>query len=170
MQRPATSRTKAFTLVEMLVVVFVIAILVTIVVGVAKIVIGRASSDQTAVSMKAILNAIETYREVTGDYPVEATDFTGQPTVGWTVRDWQAYVRGRLLYEDLSGRPQSQAKLAPLGNAVLQISGNWVFVDGFGKYLDYFRDGGAGGTPLLLSAGADGNFDTQEDNVRSDDR
>jgi prepilin-type N-terminal cleavage/methylation domain-containing protein len=176
MQQHSSAKPKAFTLVEMLVVVFVIGILVTIVVGVSKVVISRAAKDQTIVSMKVILGAVEAYHEVKGYYPGEPPDpddpsFPPVPSVGWIQRDWQAYVRGRNLYQQLDETPLAQAKLRGLGkDAILSIYNSWVFVDGFGKYMEYYRDLGAGATPLVLSAGADGDFNTQEDNIRSDDR
>ena len=177
-ERRAPGR-RAFTLVEMLVVVFVIAILVTIVVGVSKVVISRAAKDRTIINMKVILGAVDAYHELTGSYPSNpdwvrdpATfPVPVKPAVGWTDRDWVAYQRGKHLYGQLDAIPQAQAKLSPLGkDAILSISGSSVFVDGFRKYMAYFRDQGAGGTPLVVSAGADGDFGTPEDNIRSDDR
>jgi hypothetical protein len=44
-----------------------------------------------------------------------------------------------------------------------------AFADGYGKYMDYQQASGAGGTPLLISAGPDGKFGT-EDDIRSDRR
>ncbi len=167
------AKTRGFTLVEMLVVVFVIAILVTIVVGVSKIVHNRAGKEQTRATMQVVGAALEAYYQATGDYPADPDPktFPAQPSVGWTVRDWQAFCRATLLYAQLWGLAQSRAKLGPLGeDAVQRVNANNVLVDGFGKCLDYFRDRGAGGTPLLLSAGGDGNYDSQEDNIRSDDR
>jgi prepilin-type N-terminal cleavage/methylation domain-containing protein len=44
-----------------------------------------------------------------------------------------------------------------------------LFVDGYGKYMDYSSSKGAGSTPVLISAGPDGMFGT-EDDIRSDRR
>lgn len=173
MQDRRTPGRKAFTLVEMLVVVFVIAILVTIVVGVSRVVISRAAKDQTIIRMKVILGAVDAFHELTGSYPSDGdpATFPPKPTVGWTDRDWEAYQRGKHLYKQLYAIPHARAKLSPLGkDAILSISEGLVFVDGFRKYMAYFRDQGAGGTPLVVSAGADGDFGTPEDNIRSDDR
>ena len=64
-----------------------------------------------------------------------------------------------------SATPEDAAALAALGRETFIET----FVDGFGKYMDYLRSKGLKGVPLLLSAGLDGDFDRQEDNIRSDD-
>jgi hypothetical protein len=156
----------------MLVVIFVIAILVSIVVGVASSVFVQAGKQRTRAWMEVILTAVEACRESDPSraYPPQETDFSGRPG-NWTVRDWEAYKRCLLLYQRLAANPQAQARVAALSpDAVMRVQSNNVFVDGFGKVMDYFREGGAGGMPLLLSAGGDGDFGTQDDNVRSDNR
>ena len=65
----------------------------------------------------------------------------------------------------------TQETLAALKkDATVSVSGNLVFADGFGKHLDYREDKGAGGMPLLVSAGPDGDFGAEADNIRSDGR
>jgi len=169
---PASRKRKAFTLVEMLVVVAVIAILVTIVVSVTGMVIRRQDEQQTRTNMQAIMVAIQTYYDLQGDFPADPTpqDFDGKPAT-WKTRDWQAFVRGKKLYDQLVAVPQVQARLAPLyKDGIINVRGNQVFADGFSKYIEYYRTGGAGGRPLLVSAGADADFDRTEDNIRSDNR
>ena len=139
----------AFTLVEMLVVVGIIAVLVTIVVGVSQIVIARAAVERTRVNMQVILQAIEAYRESEGAYPSATSN----------------------LFVLLKGNTAAAKKLASLpGDAIKDVGSGDCFVDGFGQPLDYSPDDGAGGTPLLESAGADGDPDPPNtaDNIRSD--
>ena len=161
-----------FTLVEMLVVISIIAILLTIVVGVTQIVLVRASAEQTRTNMQIIHQAIEEYRIVKGEYPPDETDFSGQPSSGElaTMRYWKAYKRGKKLYDELVLVPQSQAFVDKLKkDAIKSISTSDVFVDGFDKYMEYYSDQGVGGTPVIISAGADGEFDTEKD-IRSDNQ
>ena len=90
---------------------------------------------------------------------------------GWKARDWQAYMRGKRLYDCLMGGSRTQKILQTLPRDAFKSprGGNTTFVDGFGKYVDYLTSKGPKGAPLLLSAGVDGDFDRQEDNIRSDD-
>ena len=168
-----TSRTRkpeAFTLVEMLVVVFVIAILVTLVVSVARDVMRRAGKDQTRTNMEVVLTAIEEYHKTYAVYPVEADDFSGM-TAGWTVADWEPYVRARGLYHLLEDEPRAREILSKLKkDAIMSVSNAQIFADGFGKHMDYRSNKSANAGPLLESAGPDGDFLTKEDNIRSDDR
>jgi prepilin-type N-terminal cleavage/methylation domain-containing protein len=165
----------AFTLVEMLVVISVIAILLTLVVGVTHIVLGRAATEQTKANMQIIHQAIEEYRIVNGDPPPDITTFPPRPPFppspeDWIDRHWHAYCRGKQLYDELISVPQSQAFVAKLKKgAIKNIEGNDVFVDGFDKYMEYYSDKGIGGEPVIISAGADSKFDTEKD-IRSDNQ
>ncbi|MCK4625996.1 MAG: type II secretion system protein [Phycisphaerae bacterium] len=162
---------RGFTLVEMLVVISVVAILLTIVVGVTHIVLARASAEQTRTNMLVILQAIEEYRTVKGDYPPDEADSVAPG--GWVdgERNWDAYCRGKKLYEELVSVPQSQAFVAKLDkDAIKSIYSSDVFVDGFEKYMEYFSDGGVGGSPVIVSAGTDSDFGTENDNIRSDNQ
>ncbi|MCD4700143.1 MAG: type II secretion system GspH family protein [Phycisphaerae bacterium] len=188
MKRTALHSDRGFTLIEMVVVISVIAVLVTIVIGVSTLVITKAGVEQTKLNMEVIRQAIESYRDAMEIYPTDENDFTGRPAVGEfapvpgnpsadarNYRNWQAYCRGEKLYEDLSSVPQARAHIANLSkDAIMNIEGNNVFVDGFDKYMEYFSDRGVGGTPVVISAGADGRFGTdaepkyKTDNIRSD--
>lgn len=172
MKESALKSVRGFTLVEMLVVISIIAVLVLIVVGVSQIVVGKTGTMQTKLNMEVIHQAIAAYGEVKGYYPPDETDFGGNPNPGaWPARDWEAYKRGLNLYKELSSVPQARAQIAHLDkDATRKINGNNVFVDGFDKYLEYFSDQGVGGTPVVISAGGDGRFDTEKDNVRSDNQ
>jgi prepilin-type N-terminal cleavage/methylation domain-containing protein len=160
-----------FTLVEMLVAVFVIAILVTVMVGVSGIVVRRSGVAHTRATMKVVGRALDAYRDVAGRDPVEPASARSVPPPGWRGRDWQAYMRGKSLYASLMGVPRAQRILQSLPRDAFKSprGGNRTFADGFGKYMDYLRSKGLKGAPLLLSAGLDGDFDRQEDNIRSDD-
>ena len=162
--------TGAFTLVEMLVAVFVIAILVTVMVGVSSIVVRRSGVAHTRATMEVVGRALRAYHEVAGHYPAEPASVSPAPP-GWKARNWQAYMRGKRLYDCLMGGSRTQKILQTLPRDAFKSprGGNTTFADGFGKYVDYLRSKGSKGTPLLLSAGVDGDFDRQEDNIRSDD-
>ncbi len=170
MKRSTLHSVRGFTLVEMIVVVAIIAVLVAIVVGVSGLVVSRASVERTKVNMQVILQAIYAHHKAEENYPLEEDDFSGKPDE-WTDSDWEAYKRGKKLYEDLASVPQARAHITNLGKeAIKNISGNDVFVDGFDKYMTYRIAGGAGGAPVIISAGSDGDFDTEKDNIRSDNR
>lgn len=158
MKDSALHSVRGFTLVEMLVVISIIVVLLTIVVGVTHIVLARASTEQTKTNMQIILQAIEAYSE-TDESGVCPPTTGGDPTA-----------RNVALYTALKINPAARKKLAALpGDATLSVGENECFVDGFAVVLDYSSDGGVGGTPVLISAGSDGEFDTEKD-IRSDGR
>jgi len=162
---------RGFTLIEMIIVVMIIAILVTIVVGVSKLVTGRAASDKTRMYMQTIMLAIDAYRESTGSYPAEETNIPEKPDDWhWASRDWSAFCRNKKLYQQLIAVPAAKKRLSALPNdAVRNIYGENVFIDAFEMMMEYFINKGIGETPLLVSAGADRTFGT-EDDIRSDNR
>ena len=178
MKKTDIHQDRGFTLVEMIIVVIIIGILVTVVVGVSKMVVARAASEKTRTYMQTITLAINAYREAAGDYPPEETDIPAVPEEWYPgmrpsekrQRMWSAFCRNKKLYQQLIAVPLAQKRLAALPeDAVSSIYGENVFVDGFETYMDYFRTGGIGGLPVLISAGADRTFDT-EDDIRSDNR
>ena len=135
---------QGFTLVEMLVVVAVIAVLVAIVVGVSGLVLSRASIEQTKVNMQVIRQALDAYLKTddSGNYP---------PATG-------------NLFVLLKGNTAAAKKLASLPDDAIKDTGSGdCFVDGFEKALNYSPDGGAGGTPALISAGNDGKYGTDDE-------
>lgn len=155
---------RAFTLIEMLVVVFIIAIVVSIIVAVAGRLLRDANANKTRLNMKVILLAIETYRDpvdANGNYPADSNPVP--PPNPET--DADAGTRSADLYAKLMSDPRTSAKLASLPKDA--ISGG-KFVDGWGKPIAYYSNLGAGGGPLLLSPGGDGKWDTTDDNIRSD--
>jgi len=170
-------KARAFTLVELLVAMFIIAILVAIVVGVSSSVGRQAAIERTRSSMDVICGALDVYYDQAGVYPAEdpATDLKPSDCP-WSDRDWQAYQRIIGLYGQLNGVQRARARLEQLAPDVriTVVAGigwdNMVFADGFGKFMDYEATTIAGKMPLLTSAGADGRFETAEDNVRSDKR
>jgi type II secretory pathway pseudopilin PulG len=163
-----------------LLVIVLIAILVTIIVGVAKKVSGTRSSERTHLAMTQILDAIEAYSMNDPNHapPEDSARIAPTPKLpGWSLQDWQAFNRGFGLYQDLGRNAVSAGKL-PTGDGStagfvilwpVQLTRYDALADGFRKFMDYRDSGGVGGTPLLISAGPDGKFGTQDD-IRSDRR
>ncbi len=194
---------KAFTLVELLVVIAVIAILVTIIIGVARKVSGTRQGERTRITMTQIMDAIEVFQLANPDHrppadwfnpPVPAIDSNNpnDPTGSTVDPNWRAYNHGGYLLRQLATNAQSKAKVPTDTNSfavtatsnlngranfdddpAVVLNGPYTdtraFIDGYGKFMDYLPAGGVGGTPLLISAGPDGQFGT-EDDIRSDRR
>jgi len=149
--RPTRRGSRGFTLVEMLAVILVIGILVAIVVGVAGKAIATAAKSRTREGMITIMAAVEAYHDAKKVYPAQA---------GGT-----AEARSRKLFTELKACPESAARLAHITSDVMK---DGKFYDGFEQIIDYRAAGGTANGPFLLSAGQDGDFGTQEDNIRSD--
>jgi len=144
-----------FSLVELLVAIAIIALLITIGVGVGQKVMTAGNVKVTEANMAIIMNAIEYYQELdtNGAYPDDTND--------------QPNRQSRDLYTALTADNEVQAKLASLPADAVESSSPGHFLDKFGKEIWYDATGGLGGTPLLTSAGPDGYFGT-EDDIRSD--
>ena len=148
-------RKRGFTLVEMMVVIFVIGIIITIVVGVAGVVASRANDERSKATMGIVMSAITAYHDAHGDvWPGDA----GANEIA----------RCTNLLGQLTSDPNSAAanRLLPLDKASYGgPAGSPYILDGYGKSLDYSATKGAGGGPLLVSAGRDNNYGT---GIRSD--
>lgn len=163
------TKTQGLTLVEMLVVMVVLAILVSLVVGISSYVTGRANREATVMTQSVLMMAIEEYRDITGSPPSVAYDEDDPPIH-----------RSKILFElltDEATNPQLKKVVEIVrrlpAKAIAEDtedSNRRYFADGWGRPMDYRTNQGIGGVPVLISAGPDGDHDEKADNVRSDGR
>ena len=139
-----TNRTgrAAFTLVELLAVMLILAILVGLVVGVTRHVTARANYERTIVTMQIVNEAIDAYRDDPGT--------TGDPG---TLADLTSNVAAKKVLANLDSETWNQGS---------------TINDAYGNALIYEKTGGLGGCPVVISGGPDGDTNTEDDNIRSD--
>lgn len=163
--------TGAFTLVEVLAVVAIIAVLAGLVLGAVDGARARSRRAHAAAELAVLAQALETYRAAYGDYP--ATGPAANEPAGTAATDDGPGV----LFNALAGRrgPGTDADalegrcFVVLGAHVLQsealpVAGDTApvanaFLDPWGRrYLYWYRTGAAWARrgPVLLSAGGDG--------------
>jgi type II secretory pathway pseudopilin PulG len=175
------------TLVELLVVMFVLAILTGLIVGVSRYLSGASYRQQTIATQAVVMGAIRTYRQARGVWPAELDPIPAKPTdhkswghdmAGWL---WSAVHRSRVLRDQLLDEPESAKDLSELRpSSLLALSApqsaknqydpdsHWkVFADGYGNAMDYDETGSLDGRPVLISAGPDGSLKKTDDNIRS---
>lgn len=151
---PAPKR--AFTLVELMVVMFVMMVLVALAVGVSKYVMDKSARDQTIATQSMLMAAIN----ACGDTPLDA------PTMD-------------ALLSQLMKVPAAKQLLEKLDSTVINRK-NKVFtiLDGYGNAMLYDPVGGLGACPVFVSGGPDGVIrndpgtteNEEADNIRSDGR
>ncbi len=159
-RRSSPSPRRGFTLIEMLAVLFIMGILVALVVGVSRYVLESASRKETAASQVIVLEAVRAYYDDTGEYPPDSVD---DPVTTDINED------GVDLLNLLKANSAATEKLRNLPAAALS-GGDPAVKDAFGRQMRYLKAGGRGGKPVVISAGADGDFDKTGDNIRSDER
>ena len=137
---PGQVKTYGFTLIEALVVVVIIAILVSLAIGLMGMLTIRAEADEIRTELGVIMTSIQAFYDEKGSFPVEDT-----PPLG----------------DQLKTVPAALKRLASLSKTSFEGSGD--LKDRYGNKIDYFIDKGAGGTPVLRSSGADGIDDTKDD-------
>jgi prepilin-type N-terminal cleavage/methylation domain-containing protein len=138
-----------FTLVEILAVIFIIGILAALTAGIGYKLSQRGDVAQTQVDIQALMAAVEVFHDVTLDYPQAA---------GWTTNGWLG---------QLNAVPEAVDRLAQLDPALFPSPPGDTVLDRFSSPIEYARDQGAGGRPVLRSLGPDGKPDTDDD-IRSD--
>jgi len=195
-RRPGARTQGGFTLVELLLVMFVLSVLVALVVGVGRYVIEEGRKQETITSQDRLMAAIAAYRKVTGEVP--ASDPNGYGNIDFLVTQLEFNLEKEDLdpsvqpESDFRKRyPQLAPKLWELFPAKAEIreattpflggagEGTSFRIDAYGKEMAYYADRGLGGMPVIISAGPDGQFgmgtgkeeeDKREDNIRSDTR
>jgi type II secretory pathway pseudopilin PulG len=141
-------------MIELLIVMFILAILIALAVGVGQWVFSDAARKATLSTQEVLFSAIETFHDIEGEWP------EGEGDENSAHRLWEQLVdehdRTREIVEALDRESFDRD--------------NEVFLDGYGNPIRYDDSGGIAGRPVLISAGPDGDFSTSEDNIRSDNR
>jgi len=168
---------RAFTLIEMLVVIAIIGILVTIVIGVSGSVMRNKADAQTKLWMKVIMGACDVYYDATDQYPTYQDDSQYKENNAALYRLLAMSDSVAWNNTDPGGRRKAKARQKVNGlpkSATRRVDGKWCFMDAYDRVLWYHCSGGANDTPYLESSGADLNFggrdepEKTEDNIRSD--
>jgi prepilin-type N-terminal cleavage/methylation domain-containing protein len=153
-------RRRGFTLVELLLVMFVLSVLVALVVGVGSYVIEQARITETVANQQALIAAIDAYRKVTGQFP----DGNGLGDIEVLMTALQP-----------DGNAPREVEIRKEVTPFLKAGSGSLMVDAFGSTMKYYAGKGLGGKPLIISAGPDGDFGDipvdetkQRDNIRSD--
>ncbi len=179
----------AFTLVELLVVIFIIAILVSLVVGVATYVMDESAIKETEITQAMTMVVLNSFYELYNKYPADREDPSGSYDTDDSSRVLLKYLTGILEDDDdleyLTGQPTStQAERDAEGKKIRDALSDSLLklpedafiagspsriLDGWGKDMRYQKDGGFGGTPVLISDGPDQSYPSDDD-IRSDGR
>ncbi len=193
-RRTASRDSRAFTLIELLVVIGILSVLASLITGVTVYVMDKANREQTLTNQLVIINAVDRYYEIMGEYPPDGSDAASLAKLAVLDNPPVAADSGAILLRFLTTgsidtaaidagtintpfarrlRPRvakiqksSAAVLLELPEGAMDPGG---FMDAYGNYMTYDMDGGLGGTPVVISAGPDTTFNT-EDDIRSDSR
>lgn len=149
-----------FTLVELMIVIFILAVLVAIVVSVSGYVTRNANEKETAATQAILMEAIQAWRDkdTNKSYPDANTpqqlidQLTGH-AAGMTPDDPRAKAASDILL-----KLSKEAWPNPSGPVL----------DAWGRPMEYQQGGGLGGTPVIISHGPDGTQNTDDD-IRSDE-
>jgi prepilin-type N-terminal cleavage/methylation domain-containing protein len=174
--RAAGPARRGFTLVELMLVMFILSVLVALVVGVSWYVIQQARKAETISNQTRLMAAVEAYRKTTGKLPYDKQPYDADYNPNGP-RDYhmepEKHMKRLLLV--LTGQIPKNPAAEKATKAWL---GDTSTNDAYGKSMVYFSDKGVGGKPVVISAGPDGVFgyeknlaDPQrykEDNIRSD--
>ncbi|RPI64299.1 MAG: type II secretion system protein [Planctomycetaceae bacterium] len=151
---------KAFTLIEMLVVIGILMVLAALIVGVSRYVMEESANKKTVAIQAVIMSATKAYHDKNKAYP----DSNDAPPTDPNSGDIKK------LYDALNpSTPDAKIvdKLKLLPKEAID-SASHTFKDSWDKDMRYYKTGGLGGGPVIISAGPDGDFTTEADNIRSD--
>ena len=155
-RRQPEPRRAGLTLIELLAVMFILAILVALVVGVGRYVIDDANKRKTQQTLTVLKEAAQSYHDAAS--PKTYPDGNGNDASA-------AEIFSALTIQEDS--PRVQAAMERIRRLPEDAIGDGVFLDAWGRKIRYDKDGGFGGRPVFISAGSDDKFDTDDD-IRSD--
>ena len=144
------------TLVEILVVVAIIALLASIVIGIAARIDNQSKESGLESTFALLESALQEYREYTGKFPEQPEkNFTNAP------------VHSEYLYKELHLIPESREILVKITDSLLKNEYGTAetpaeIYDPWGMALDYRYFAGEN-FPELVSAGPDKIFGTSDD-------
>ena len=151
-----------------MVVIFIIGILIALVVGVGKYVYDEAARKETQSTLAIVVEAIEAYNSIADVYPADSG-------VGSYPDGSDEALLYQLLDNPAAVVPMRESQAVRIVDAckpiLLKLPSDaydgTALRDAYGAELEYDADGGFGGRPVVISLGADGQLDT-EDDIRSD--
>ncbi len=162
MPRNRTERYGGFTLIELMTVMFIMAIVVALVVGVGRFVMEEARRKETRNNQAIVMTAVEAYIEV-------ARPYANEPEEAFPSEDVKKFFYEIAQVDNASGKENPTSFV--IREQVAGFPPEWTemgsFPDGWGQSMVYERTGSANGGPVLISPGPDGEFDTADD-IRSD--
>jgi len=119
----------------------------------------KLRAERTRRTQGLLLQAIRAHYEYANSWPAQEPETWGDED--------GARETGRNLLVALRANDAAKQVLHKLSNEALPADGDAV-LDAYGNPMGYRQTGALGGGPLIVSAGPDGRFDTEEDNIRSD--
>ncbi|MHC4479039.1 MAG: type II secretion system protein [Planctomycetota bacterium] len=144
------------TLIELMIVVGIIGILASLMVGAATFIQDQGNEQVTRNVLGLLESSLEQYYEHEGAYPAAA--------------DPDPNVNSERLYFELNRIQSSREILVKISSSLIQnkaATEELEIYDRWGTVLDYIYRPGVDTFPRLISAGPDGRFDKQEDNITS---
>ena len=170
----------AFTLIEIIVVISIIAMLTTLTIGMSKYLSTRSGVQKTQGIQIVFMHALDAFIEEGGEE--ENSDLFTPPSPVWLslTTPFKSndpddpnyhkpdYVGIKKILELLMSTPAAVEKLRSLPEGALKgDAADKVIIDGFDQGMAYDHNGGLGGRPVLISAGPDRKFRTDDD-IHSD--
>ena len=134
-----TSRTKAFTLIELLIVISIIAILASLVLAAAGSVQKKGARSRTESEISAVAAALESYKADNGDYPSNSSANSSLNLV----TNLMPSGGGKIYFEFKAKSTNSQGWIDPFGNPYCYIYTNGSPNNGVNNY-DLWSTAGGG--------------------------
>lgn len=172
-----------FTLVELLLVMFVMSVLVALVVGVGRYVIEQGRKQETINNQDRLIGGIDAFHKVVGQYPEDDPNGYGLITILVRQLDGdfsRVKPPGIKTSSALTNEIRDSTKVfVGLGTDDTGVAAAAYTKDAWGNEMVYYNEGGLGGKPVIISAGPDGDFgfgvskldkEKRKDNIRSDTR
>lgn len=161
-------RRGAFTLIELLAVMLILAVLLALIVSITPYVRNAAAVKKTKVSLKIVGSALDVYFDAKGKYPDDRNPEEPVPPRIDSSLSTPIIVQ---LMNILANHPKTRHIVGALPKDAWGGKDH-VLLDGWGMAVSYSWEAGIGKKPVLISAGPDGamvgNDVGYQDNIRSD--